>query len=289
MAYNEYTCDIPEYRYLRPQLYWNKRARGLGPVPRHPVCSVGEENVLQYPGDPYHTESILVHEFAHAMHHMGLNRIDDSFDNELEKIYAAAVKEGLWKGKYAGTNAAEYWAEGVQSYFGNNREDDHDHNHVNTRKELKQYDPRLGALCEKVFRGSDWQFTWPNERRGDAHLAGYDPSKAPTFKWPKQLKEWWKHEKGPYLEPQPPKLDGVKSVSAKGDIIDIFLLNRSNAVRNVYWINYEGERQNKQMLRHGDHFSTGTYLTHPWLVTDENDKPLGLYYPATDRTFGVLN
>ena len=32
-----------------------------------------------------------------------------------------------------------------------NREDDHDHNHVNTRKELVEYDPAVAKLCEEVF------------------------------------------------------------------------------------------------------------------------------------------
>ena len=43
------------------------------------------------------------------------------------------MEEGLWKGKYASVNHHEYFAEGVQSWFDNNRENDHDHNHVNTR------------------------------------------------------------------------------------------------------------------------------------------------------------
>ena len=52
------------------------------------------------------------------------------------------MEEGLWKGKYAATNFHEYWAEGVQSWFDTNRENDHDHNHVNTREELKDVRPR---------------------------------------------------------------------------------------------------------------------------------------------------
>ena len=50
------------------------------------------------------------------------------------------MSEGLWKTKYAAVNSREYFAEGVQSWFNNNRPPDHDHNHVDTRKELIEYE-----------------------------------------------------------------------------------------------------------------------------------------------------
>jgi hypothetical protein len=59
--------------------------------------------------------------------------VDATFDRRVKASYDAAMKAGLWKGKYASVNHHEYFAEGVQSWFDNNREDDHDHNHVNTR------------------------------------------------------------------------------------------------------------------------------------------------------------
>ena len=43
----------------------------------------------------------------------------------------------------AAVNHHEYFAEGVQSWFDNNRVNDHDHNHVNTRALLLEYDPGL--------------------------------------------------------------------------------------------------------------------------------------------------
>jgi hypothetical protein len=58
--------------------------------------------------------------------------VDPTFDPRLKAAYDSAMKAGLWRGKYAGTNHHEYWAEGVQSWFDDNRENDHDHNHVNT-------------------------------------------------------------------------------------------------------------------------------------------------------------
>lgn len=52
---------------------------------------------------------------------------------------------------YAGTNSAEYWAEGVQDWFDTNRTMDHDHNQLHTRDQLKAYDVPLAALCKEVM------------------------------------------------------------------------------------------------------------------------------------------
>ena len=98
------------------------------------------------------------------------------------------MAKGLWKGKYASVNHHEYFAEGVQSWFDNNRPPDHDHNHVDTRKELIEYDPALADLCREVFGETKLKYTKPATRL-HGHLEGYDPGKAPTFKWPERLKE----------------------------------------------------------------------------------------------------
>lgn len=186
MAHDEYTTDVPEHSHLKPKEYWDVRARGLGGSATDPVCSCGEENLLGYDGDPYSTECILIHEFAHNIHLRGLLRVDPSFDPRLKEAYQAAMKAGLWKGKYASTNAHEYWAEGVQSWFNNNRPPDHDHNHVDTREELRAYDPALAKLCEEVFGETQLVYSKPATRLKD-HLAGYDPSTAPRFVWPDRL------------------------------------------------------------------------------------------------------
>lgn len=184
---DSFTTDIPEYAHLKPKDYWDVRARGLGGSATDAVCSSGEENLLAFPGDPYAAECILIHEFAHNIHLRGLNRVDPAFDERLKKAYQQAMKAGLWKGKYASVNRMEYFAEGVQSWFNNNRENDVDHNHVNKRAELKIYDPRLAALCEEVFGQTKLEYTKPTKRL-KGHLTGYDPKLARTFKWPERLK-----------------------------------------------------------------------------------------------------
>lgn len=188
MGYNEFTTDMPEYREMTPKDYWDRRARGLGGSRTDPVCSCAEENVLAFPGDPYHAENIVIHEFAHNIHLRGMVNVDPTFDERVKAAYVAAVEGGLWRGKYASTNHHEYFAEGVQSWFDDNREDDHDHNHVNTRAELIAYDPGLADLCREVFGDTELAYTKPTTRL-TGHLEGYDPSTAPTFEWPAHLRE----------------------------------------------------------------------------------------------------
>lgn len=185
MAVGERTCDLPEHSDLEPAAFWNRRARGLGATRERPCVSCGEENLLHHPGDPYATESILVHEFAHAIHEMALNAIDPGFDRRLESCYRAAMDKGLWKGLYAGENRAEYWAEAVQSWFDTNRENDAIHNHVDTRGELEEYDPGVAALCREVFAGNDWRYVRADDpsRRNDPHLRGLDRRKLADFGW----------------------------------------------------------------------------------------------------------
>ncbi len=198
MAYNEYTTDLPEFQHfstlksplpgISAKNFWDVRARGTGGSVANPLCTCGEENLLGYEGDPYHAESILIHEFAHNIHLRGMLNVDPTFDQRLQTAYQEAMKKGLWKNKYAATNHFEYFAEGVQSWFNNNRENDHDHNHVNTREELIAYDPVLAAFCKEVFRDTEFTYTKPATRL-TGHLEGYDPTKAPTFKWPARVKK----------------------------------------------------------------------------------------------------
>ena len=181
MAWNEYTTDLPEQRDMRSKVFWDRRARGLGGSP----VSCGEENLLCFPGDPYSTENLLIHEFAHAVHGYGLRYIDSTFNKRLRAAYDRAMEQGLWKGTYAAGNRQEYWAEGVQDWFDNNRENDALHNQVNTRAELKEYDPELAKLCAEVFGDKPWRYQKPMDREpaGRAHLAGFDPARSPRFRW----------------------------------------------------------------------------------------------------------
>jgi len=199
MAYNEFTTDLPEFARLSEEKvpgfeglsakdYWDARARGQGGSETDPYCSIGEENLLRYRGDPFDKECILIHELAHNIHLRGMVNVDPTFDTRLKAAYDAAMKAGLWKGKYASVNHHEYFAVGVASWYGHDRFNDFDHNHVHSRSQLIEYDPGLAALCREVFGDTAPQYTKPATRL-TGHLAGYDPATAPTFAWPERLKQ----------------------------------------------------------------------------------------------------
>jgi cyclophilin family peptidyl-prolyl cis-trans isomerase len=181
MAYNEYTTDLPEQRHMEPPVYWDSRARGLGGR----TCSGAEENLLCYPGDPYSTENIFIHEFGHVIHGIAMKALDPTFDERLRAAYESATNHALWKGTYAGTSPGEYWAESVQDWFDNNRFNDALHNHVHTRAMLKGYDPGVARLCAEVFGEVPWRYLKPMERApaDRSHLAGFDSAQAPRFRW----------------------------------------------------------------------------------------------------------
>ena len=129
------------------------------------LSSCGEENLLNLKGDRYRNENILIHEFSHAIHSHGLRAVDRRFDGRLKAIYARARDAGLWKDTYAATNAAEYWAEGVQSYFDCNAPPSKGvHNDVNTREKLKKYDPALFELIDEVFKESKFRYVRYDKR-----------------------------------------------------------------------------------------------------------------------------
>jgi hypothetical protein len=199
LAHDEFTTDQPEWAWLAntpvagfegipAKDYRDARARGMGGSRTDPYCSCAEENLLAYEDDPYAAECIFIHEFAHNIHLRGMVNVDPTFDSRVKAAYDAAMIAGLWKGKYASVNHHEYFAEGVQSWFDDNRENDHDHNHVNTRAELLDYDPVLAELCREVFGDTELKYTKPATRL-TGHLEGYDPDKAPKFEWPERLRK----------------------------------------------------------------------------------------------------
>ncbi len=156
MARYEGTTDIPEHAHLAQDtsINWDVRARGLGGDMELPLTTCAEENLLCYQIDKYHAEDILIHELAHSIHLVGISPIDQGFEPALEQLLQKAINSGKYKNTYAATNFYEYWAEGVQNWFNVNAEvprPDGKHNQVNTREELKTYDPDLYQLIGQYF------------------------------------------------------------------------------------------------------------------------------------------
>jgi len=160
---DEQVMDLPEYAFMRTSQdsidYWNRRARGFGGAPQGDfTASFGEENVLALPSDRYEGESIMVHEFAHIIHTIGICGVEPDFDKRLESCMENARKRGLWAGTYALSDKYEYFAECVQSFFSCNRKSlpaNGVHNDINSRAKLQMYDPMMYALLSEYFYETD--------------------------------------------------------------------------------------------------------------------------------------
>ena len=242
IAHNEMTSDIPELgKHLVPHFFYNVRNRG-GNCAR--ACGTVFDNEESLLGN--YVYSVLIHEFAHALHEDGLNRIDIEFDNRLKATYNEAMEKGLWRGYYASTKFSEYWAEGVQSWFHAT-----EGNTVNTRAALKTYDPGLATLLTEVFGDSNWRYTLPAARTHLPHLRGFNPQDAPRdVKWPPGVLEAYEELRNPAinernewvnLPPYDPSLIPILNESrTRGDRTDILFVNLNSAEVLLYWFFSDG-------------------------------------------------
>ena len=288
IAYNEMLTQIPEYSDLRPSFFWDRRARGLGTL----ESSCGEENVLNYPGDPYDGYNVLIHEFSHSVHLDGLNTVDPGFDDRLRKAFDAAIAKGLWKGTYASSNKQEYWAEGVQAWFHAQFE----FIDIDTRAELKDYDPELAKLIAEVFGDTDWRYTPPATRTHLPHLQGFDPQDSPTFEWPPELVACYEQlfepdgdggDKWVNLDPyNPSQLSRLRSPSNKTGETEIIFVNGSGAAIAYYRIDPDGTERYISYLAFGA-TAINTSVGHIWLIKDQHGNDLAVFR-AEEKTGRVF-
>ena len=297
IAHNEKITQIPEYDYLRPKFYWDLRARGLGARPPIFIASCGEENLLNYQGDPYKSNSILIHEFSHAIHLIGLKTVDPSFDKRLKQAFISARQNGLWKRLYAITNEEEYWAEGTQFWFNTGK-----NHHVKTRKHLKTYDSLLAALLAEVYGDTNWRYVPVTTRTGLPHLHGYNPRKSQKFEWRsfkrkfselnKQLLNSYSDGGGKWVDLK--KIELNKKQKLKSDVnnseTEIIFVNRTHSDIVYYWIDYDGNERYYSRVAPNYHIPQTTHVGHYWIVRDLNGNNLALFQAnkKTGRAFVTI-
>lgn len=162
--------DLPEFGELYelyPGTDWDRAARSFPGTDLIPLVAGAEENLMCLDDDRFAGEDPFVRDFALAIRRFGMHTADPGTDARIEQSYAAAIAQGLWVNTLAEINSDEYWAEGTQSYFDVNLEEPDDrppnssHNHVDTRDELRRYDPRLYDIALSVYGNTDWRPTCP--------------------------------------------------------------------------------------------------------------------------------
>lgn len=148
------------------------------------VSSISERNVLRTRGnaDPflntsYPNENILIHEFGHAVRSVGIETMaDTALSDEFYSAYENAYLTGLWPNTYAIGNSDEFFATLSAIWFNVMAEkpdwSDGVRSPINTREELKDYDPTSYAFFEKIYPSdmvlpAPWDEPAPDEYHGD--------------------------------------------------------------------------------------------------------------------------
>lgn len=155
---------LPEFEDLysiHPGTDWNRLGRSFPGTEEIPVVAGAEENLLCLESDRYEGEDMFVREFGWTIRRFGIATVDARLDRSIEDAYIRAIAADLWRNTVAEVNSDQYWAEGVQSFFDANNEEtdekDQVHNQIDTRAELRAYDPFLYQLLVRVFGETEWR------------------------------------------------------------------------------------------------------------------------------------
>jgi len=165
---DERITDLPEFGDLytiHPGTDWHRLGRSFPGTEEIPTAAGAEENLLCLEPDRFAGEDMFVRDFGWTIRRFGIAVVDHDLDRAIEDAYGRAIAADLWRNTVAEVNSDMYWAEGVQSFFDANNEEtdekDQIHNHVDTRVELRAYDPFLYELLVRAFGDTDWRPVCP--------------------------------------------------------------------------------------------------------------------------------
>lgn len=173
--------DVPEHRmgYLLSQ----RVVDGLGGDFDNPVASVAECNLARLTAGRYLTrypnELVFVHEFAHSIHQAGIDHLpNQKLARRLRETFANAERLDLWPGTYGMLDVSEYFATITSIWFnaqaeGVNGAWDGIRGPVNTRDEMREYDPMAWKLMADIYPAKPLPAPWDTNR--DAFHVGEDP------------------------------------------------------------------------------------------------------------------
>jgi hypothetical protein len=201
------------------------------------------ENILKLPNDSHADHrDITVHECAHMLHLIGFS---EKIHQAITDRYEAAEEEGLWPECYALTNDHEFFAELTMWYFGTRG----DYGRLPDPQEgpewFRQYDPESYQLIDDIYQGRlefqpiSWEQLAMLPSNTESETQSLN-SDHPTY---------------------------------------IIFENRTGAEVELFWLNFEGERQSFGTLLGHDRSGMATFATHPWLVADLDGNALGIWVP----------
>ncbi|MDE0685240.1 MAG: WD40 repeat domain-containing protein, partial [Candidatus Poribacteria bacterium] len=284
IAHTEIITEIPEYRSDPRPDFLVFRERGWGGTEGATVTS-SEENILSYLGGGG-TYNVMIHEFAHGIHLLGLKTLDPTFDERLRMTYEAAMKKGLWKGTYASSDRREYWAEGTHAWFYPNGAGSF-HRFGNTRQTLKTYDPGLAALLTEIYSDGEWRYTPVQTRTDLPHLHGFNPQDSPIFGgWPglaalyQQLRHPNSDGGGEWvnLKPyNPDQLSHLTESNVLGNATIIIFVNLAKVDVLLYRVRSDGTERFHNRVTSGYIRGKKSKINEIWIVKDTNGRNLAVF------------
>lgn len=180
--------EVPEHRM--GYVLATRHVEGFGGEDTNPTSSISASCVIRLRSGRYATmypnEMILVHEFGHAIHLVGMNSLEDqTLADRVRDAYDHAHKNGLWPKAYAGSNYEEYFAtlgtiwfnvmqEGVDGKWDGIR------GPVNTREELEAYDPVGYQLMKDIYTEDPLPAPW-NVAADDYDIDGKPRHEVPSY------------------------------------------------------------------------------------------------------------
>ncbi|MBF2053069.1 MAG: hypothetical protein IGS03_06335 [Candidatus Sericytochromatia bacterium] len=75
--------------------------------------------------------------------------------------------------------------------------------------------------------------------------------------------------------------------SANGEATNIKFSNNAEGRVTVYWLDRQGSRVEYKKLAKGESYTQPTFVTHPWLIANDQDQCLGIYLPEQGGTVSV--
>jgi hypothetical protein len=83
---------------------------------------------------------------------------------------------------------------------------------------------------------------------------------------------------------------GAAMRSTSGGTKSLVIFNNKTAQRlQIYWLDYNGQRKSYGMIAPFSARPMETYATHPWLLVDDNDKPVALFVSLPGHCTATIN
>ena len=245
-----------------------------------PVLGVGEEHLLNYPGDPFEDfnsfeSSNLIHRLSMIMLELDLFTFVPDFNERLITAYDETRK----KDPNYNLNIGRYWARATRSWFSSMN-----------RENLKADDPEVATLLTDAYGDRDWRYTPVATRTDLPHLEEFDPQNSPTFEWRPEFFECdpnedrcdeWVNLK----QYDPSELSSL--TRTRGDETEIIFINATSADIKTYWINDDGMEIEYFPLSRSGFRTLGSRVGDIWIIKNENGENLAVFQAREKTGFAV--